>query len=94
MQDHFGLTDQQMAELASKNITIADMYHAVPLFKAQIANVSMVSLMYYIDTHGDFTEREVPSKIDIIANMVLTNLPVLQQIAVAEYIEVICDGQI
>lgn len=90
MIKHYGISQDQFDQLAKKNITLLDLFEGVKEFNASNAQVSKISLMHYIDKHGDFTERK--RKLDHVACVVFENLPLDEKIEVANYIEWI-EGQ-
>lgn len=84
MRDHFQFTEQQMDSLSKKGVSIADLFHMVSDFNAPLAPVSKVSLMHFIDKHGDFTLLR--NKKDIVANQVFENLTIKEKIEIGEYL--------
>lgn len=91
MKEHYNFSDDQMKTLENKGITIADLYYLVPEFEANEAPVSKVSLYYYMDKHGDFTQQK--SKGDIVANMIFESLPVQEKLRVGEYLDWLEGGE-
>lgn len=87
MKDHYGFSDSQMAILAKANIGISELFHAVKHFQVGQTDqspISKVSLLRFIDTHGDFTERE--NSLQLIAYSCFQNLTPKEQKEVMGYI--------
>lgn len=75
MQEHYGFNSHQIASLQEKGIGIKDLFHAAKEFQINhhdLAPISKVSLLIFIDSHGDFTELR--NNLDIIAMEVFNNL--------------------
>jgi len=90
MQEHYGFSDEQFAELRKNGVTISHMFKAVSFFDpyGSNANISHVGLMYYADAKGNYETKPIfPHK--KIAAMVFENLPIMEKIAVAEYIDLV-----
>jgi len=92
MKEYFNLTEEQYNALKNKGITDVDFFNAIPIFKAEGGVVSKICLCHYADSFGDFIERS-QGKYDLIANAVFDNLPVIDKIELAEYIEFITEGE-
>lgn len=53
----FGLTPEQLA-IAQQNASDLEVFKQIQIFNAEQAPVSKVSLLYVVDSHGDFTQQE------------------------------------
>lgn len=102
MQQHYNLPDEIFSDLLNSGVTQIDMLNAIPLFVPEVPGkrqtlslldisaspVSKVSLMFYIDRHGDFTD--VPDgKIKPhhkIAKAVFKRLSLSEQMEILEYL--------
>lgn len=86
MLEHYGFTQEQFDKLHKKcGLTIADLYYMIDDFQAHNAPVSKISLFYYADRHGDFTEGS--SKSDLVAREVFKRLPIKDKIELGEYFD-------
>lgn len=86
MKEHYNFNRRQMRQLKEKGIGISELYHlAINDFQAAEAPISKISLYYYVDKHGDFTELNKPS--DHVAMAIFESLPIKEQIAIGEYME-------
>lgn len=85
MKDHYGLDDEAMERLATRKVGVADLYRAVGFFEASETQVTKLSLFYYIDNLGDFTENN--RKTDLIAMEVFNRLPAIDKIEIGNYLE-------
>jgi hypothetical protein len=102
MQQHYNLSDEAFQELTQDyQVSLGQMLECIPLFtffgevKSLIdfdaKQVSKVSLLYYIDKHGDFSECEdklIPIH-QLIARAVFKSLPTSEQMEVLEYLSYI-----
>jgi hypothetical protein len=100
MKQHYNLPDESFVKLLEE-ITVTDMMDAIPLFTVagklgstsladfeHTAQVTKVSLMYYVDHKGDFTDNDytkVPSH-QKLAMAVFQSLETSEQMQVLEYI--------
>lgn len=88
MKEHYNLTDEQLEKLASIGIGISSLFHMAKEFSAgqtDLAPVSKISILIYIDKHGDFTELKSDS--DKVAFEVFQNLNPFDKRDVLKYIE-------
>ena len=110
MQQHYNLTDEVFAELKTQ-ITTMDMINSMSLFappverkrrqtntllEASQTTVSKLSLMYYVDSQGDFTTSGKSStKLEphqLLAKAVFKSLELSEQMEVLEYISFTIHG--
>jgi len=90
MQDHYQLSDEVYAKLLKKKVTVTHMFRAIPLFDPNDCGepIDKVGLMYYVDEKGDFESKPLlPHR--RIAQAVFDRLPIMDKIAVAEYVELV-----
>lgn len=88
MKQHYGISDTEWEQL-TKHVSTLDMVQAVPLFDPQESGepITKVSLMHYIDRHGDFNEgKEAHSK---IARAVFNSLPANEKTEIFRYFEIL-----
>ena len=88
MKTHYGLTDSVFSELTEEQgITIMDLLTTLPLFCPYDRDipVTKISLLYYIDAEGDFTEGNAKHK--KIARAVFQCLSAADQIEVLSYLQ-------
>ncbi len=106
MQQHYNLSDEIFQDLKESNVSTMDMLQAIPIFTPHgttnkslvdfdAAQVTKVSLMYYIDFKGDFTQSvEKPPAHQLIAKAVFKSLALEDQMEVLEYISFIDEEEI
>lgn len=85
MQEHFNLTNAQYKFLIDNGVSVKDLFYmARNDFNSENACVSKISLLYFIDIHGDFTE--VKNNKDLVANTIFESLDIKDKIEIGEYL--------
>lgn len=86
MKEHYGFTQDEFDNL-SKEVKTIDLIKAVPEFDPYNTGepLTKISLMYYIDNHGDFNEGSEPHK--KIAKALFMSLPPTDKIEIFSYLE-------
>lgn len=88
MKEHYGLTDAQIITLSKSGIGTKELFHAAKEFSAgptDLAPVSKISLLHFIDKHGDFSESR--NSLDRIALAVYENLDKKSKLEVMNYLD-------
>lgn len=105
MQQHYNLLPDQYQNLMKQGVTVSDLLQFAPIFSPvgkttkslvdlDLAPITKVSVLYYVDNFGDFTEFEKkPKNHQLIANAIFKSLDANEQIEVLGYISFIVYGE-
>ncbi|MBV1928691.1 MAG: hypothetical protein KUG81_04185 [Gammaproteobacteria bacterium] len=97
MQEHYGITDAEFKGLVKSGVTDGDLYRAVKFFDPNGSGVPLgkVSLLYYIDSKGDFNSPPTKLKHKLIAKALFKSLDLKssEKMMILEYIEDANDGE-
>ncbi len=97
MQEHYGISDVEFKGLAESGVTTGDLYGAIKFFdpNGSEAPLSKVSLLYYIDSKGDFNAPPIKLKHKLIAKALFKSLDLktAEKLMILEYIEDATDGE-
>ena len=88
MQDHYQITDKEFKKLEKAGIDNEALFYARDAFDPyhKEVPVTKISLMYFIDKHGDFTENQ-NIMLNKIAMAVFNSLSDDDKIAIMNYLE-------
>lgn len=87
MKDHYGFSDVQLSALQQEGIGTLELFKAAKEFQVgQTDNspITKISIMAFIDKHGDFSERK--STLDRIAFACFENLTSKEKKEIMDYI--------
>lgn len=93
MRDHYGFTEAQILRLKTSGIGTGELFHAAREFRVwgtheDTGPLSKVSLMCFIDRHGDFTEQK--NTLHKIAMELFNKLDKQEQKEIIKYVEYVC----
>lgn len=86
MQEHYNFSDEEYKALLNEGVTVKLLYHLAEVFSPfdKYIPPSKISLYFYIDMYGDFTERK--SKRDKVAYALWDRLDNKDKVEVLSYI--------
>lgn len=94
MAEHYQLTEESVGFLEGHGVKFQHLFSSVKLFDPHGTNseINKIGLLYYVDEKGDFNEPPFfPHK--RIAQAVYNQLPVVDKLMIAEYIDVMENGE-
>ena len=88
MRDHYGINAIEFAGL-SRVVSVSEMIDCVPLFSPNQSPASKVSLMLYIDKHGDsfLEDRNNAEAHERIALAIFNSMDSDDKVEILQYIE-------
>jgi hypothetical protein len=91
VKQHYNLSDAEWNKLIESGVAIKDLFHAIPEFDPRGTRlpITKVSLLLYLDNHGDFDTDSIHGKIGMA---VFSSLESREKIEVMKYVQWLSDG--